>query len=86
VEDVIEYLKFRAEVASAFKVGDVILQGEEVIIGEKISPAICELKAMIDEDNLMVELSDGQKMVTRCRRYVDDGIRVVVVDELTEMP
>jgi hypothetical protein len=80
VADVVQYLKFRAEIASAFRVGNVILQGEEVIIGEKISPAICDLKAMLDEDKLMSELTRGQRMITRCRRYVDDGIRVIAVD------
>jgi hypothetical protein len=80
VQDVVEYLRFRAEIANAFAVGDKILQGEEVIIGEKISPGICELKAMLDEDRLMKRLTDKQRSVVRCTRYVDDGVRVVAVD------
>jgi len=87
VKDVIEFLDFRAEVANAFKVGDVILRGEEVIIGEKISPTLCDLKAKLDEDDLIRrKLTARELSVMRCKRYVDDGIRLSVInkDDLVE--
>jgi hypothetical protein len=80
VSDVIEFIRFRAEVANIFSVGDVNLQGEEVIIGEKISPAMCEIKAKLDEHALHDELDEVELGAVRCRRYVDDGIRVSAVD------
>jgi hypothetical protein len=78
--DIVEYLDFRADIANAFQVGNVILQSEEVIIGEKISPGICELKVMLDEDELCLKLSENEMKIVRNKRYVDDGIRVIAVD------
>lgn len=81
VSDVIEYLSFRAETANSFAVGDAILCGDEVIIGEKTSPAVCELKAQLDEDKLMDKMDDEAQQVFRATRYVDDGLRVVAIDK-----
>jgi hypothetical protein len=84
VSDAFAFLEFKAEVSNCFRVGDVVLQGEEVTIGEPSSPALCNCSAKLNEHKLMLTLSDEEKSAFRSVRYVDDGICVTAHDGSSE--
>jgi hypothetical protein len=79
-QDMIEFLKFRAEVASSFCVGDTILESPEVIIGEPTSPALCDLAAKLREHDFLLTLTEEEHDCFCSKRYCDDGCDVVVYD------
>lgn len=81
LSDVVTYMQFRAEVANKFTVGDVVLGSEEVIIGEKTSPGMCNGSASLSEHKMCSAMSAAQRSVFGARRYVDDGIRVSVASK-----
>ena len=76
VSDVFEFQEFKAEVPTCFRVGDAILEGPEVTIGEPSSPCPCICSAKLSEHALVLSLTHEEKSVFGSIRYVDDGICV----------
>ena len=50
---IIQFLQHRSDVASAFVVGDCVLESPEVIIGKPLSPPLCDLVAKLNEHKFL---------------------------------